>query len=90
MLQEIDSTDPINSTFEFYEEVPDVDSLYISGSDVNMVERYFGGDGVPRGADAKALNNWCIQFYSESEHLWKELYHWAEWIANKHLPWEAI
>ena len=44
-LQEIDSADPINYTFELYEEVPDAVPLDISGSDEKLVVHHLGGVG---------------------------------------------
>ena len=40
MLQEIDDVDPLNSTFELYEEVPDATPLDIYGLDAKLVERH--------------------------------------------------
>ena len=46
-LQEIDAANPIKSTFEFYEEVPDAVPIDISGSYVDVVARHIGGAGIP-------------------------------------------
>ena len=54
-LQEIDAVEPINSTFEFYEEIPDSAPLVISGSYVKVVVRRIRGAGGPGGADVKVL-----------------------------------
>ena len=50
---------PINSTFGFYEEVPDAAPLGISGSDIEAMERRIGGAGGPGGADANILKDCC-------------------------------
>ena len=76
-LQEIDDPDPINSTFEVYEEVSDAVLLEISGSDVEVVARHLGGAGGLVGEEKKVLKDWCTRFSSESEHLREELSHWV-------------
>ena len=60
----------INSTFDFYEEVPYSAPLKISSSDVEVVARHIGGAGGPGGVDEKFLKDWCTRFSSDSEDLW--------------------
>ena len=62
-LQEIDTTDPIKSTFEFSDVVPDAEPLEISASEVEVVARYLGGYVGPRGVDARLLKDWCNHLY---------------------------
>ena len=50
--------DPINSDFEFYEEVLDVPPLELF-SDFDMVLWHLGGSVRPVGADSKVLKYWC-------------------------------
>ena len=57
--------DPINYTFEFYEEVWDETPLEISGSDVEVVEENLGGSGGLGGADEKVLKDWHNYFYPD-------------------------
>ena len=54
-LQEKDSTDTINSTFEFYEEVLDAVHLDIYGSYVEVVARHLGSSDGLVEAEAKFL-----------------------------------
>ena len=56
--------DPINSDFEFYEEVLDVPPLELF-SDFDMVLWHLGGSVRPVGADSKVLKYW-FPIYNQS------------------------
>ena len=64
MIQGTDAVYPIKSTFEFYEEVPDLVDLGISCSDVEMVTWLLGCADVLGGAGVNPLKEGCTQLYS--------------------------
>ena len=60
LIQEIYSADPVTSKFELYKEVPEVVTLDITGSHVDVVAWLLGGVGVEGRVYYKVLKDWCI------------------------------
>ena len=84
-----DLTYPECSSFEEYEQDPDVTPLEISEKDLQWVTSKLLGEAGPSGKDAQAFQSWLLRFGIALESLREEMVEWIYWLANDSPPWAA-